>query len=156
MSETGETTPRPKSKVLSILLLAAICVVVALIYQKATDTTGDSSFPSAPGGGSVSVSALSGNTFQQSIGAGVHVVDFWAEWCGPCRLQSPIMEQLARRYNGKASVGKVDVDRETDLAEQFNVRSIPTVIVFKNGQETARFVGVTEERELAAAVNKAL
>ena len=70
------------------------------------------------------------------------MVDFWASWCGPCKMLSPVIEDLAVRYEGKALVGKVNVDEEPDLARRFGVMSIPTVIFLKNGREFDRKVGV--------------
>lgn len=76
---------------------------------------------------------------------GLLMVDFWASWCGPCRMLAPLIETLAERYEGKAVIGKVDVDEEQELAVRFGVMSIPTVIFFKNGKEIARHVGVMPE-----------
>lgn len=70
------------------------------------------------------------------------LLDFWAEWCGPCRMVSPIIEDLARQYDGRALIAKVNVDEEADLARRFHVMSIPTVILFQNGKEMKRLVGV--------------
>lgn len=70
------------------------------------------------------------------------MVDFWASWCGPCKMLSPVIESLAGQYDGKALVGKVNVDEEPDLARRFHVLSIPTVIFMKNGKEFDRKVGV--------------
>ncbi len=69
-------------------------------------------------------------------------VDFWAGWCGPCKMVAPVIEQLAEQYKDKAIVGKVDVDAEGALASRYGITSIPTVIFFKNGQEVDRKVGV--------------
>lgn len=71
----------------------------------------------------------------------VVLVDFWATWCGPCRMVAPIMEQLAVKYAGRAVIAKVDVDEQNELAERFSVMSIPTVIVFKNGTAATKSVG---------------
>ena len=70
------------------------------------------------------------------------MVDFWASWCGPCKMLSPTVEALAEQYEGKALVGKVNVDEEPDLARRFGVMSIPTVVFLKNGREFDRKVGV--------------
>lgn len=72
----------------------------------------------------------------------VALVDFWASWCGPCRMVGPVIEQLADQYDGKALIGKVNVDEEAELAMRYQVMSIPTVILFRNGKEIAREVGV--------------
>ena len=69
------------------------------------------------------------------------VVDFWATWCGPCKMLAPVIESLANEFEGKAVVAKVDVDQEKGLAKQFGVMSIPTVVIFKDGQEVNREVG---------------
>lgn len=73
---------------------------------------------------------------------GLMMVDFWAAWCGPCRMLGPVVEDLAKRYDGKAVVGKVNVDEEQELAIRYGVMSIPTVIFFKDGKEIDRKVGV--------------
>lgn len=73
---------------------------------------------------------------------GLMMVDFWADWCGPCKMLSPVIEDLAGQYEGKALVGKVNVDEEPELARQFGVMSIPTVVFLKNGVEFDRKVGV--------------
>ncbi len=69
------------------------------------------------------------------------LVDFWATWCGPCKMVGPIMEQLASDYEGKAVIVKVDVDKEPELAARFGIQSIPTIILFKNGKQAASDVG---------------
>ncbi len=70
------------------------------------------------------------------------MVDFWASWCGPCKMISPLIESMAQQYDGQVLVGKVDVDEEPELARRFGVMSIPTVVFLKNGQEFDRKVGV--------------
>ncbi len=70
------------------------------------------------------------------------LVDFWADWCGPCRMLAPVIDKLAEQYDGKVVVGKVNVDEEGELAGRYGVMSIPTVVLFQNGQELTRAVGV--------------
>ena len=74
--------------------------------------------------------------------SGITMVDFWASWCGPCRMLAPVIDDLANKYEGKAIIGKVNVDDEQALAMQYGVMSIPTVIFFKDGKELERKVGV--------------
>ena len=71
----------------------------------------------------------------------VVVADFWAEWCGPCRMVGPSIEQLAEEYAGKAAIGKVDIEENDDLATKYAIRNIPTVLFFKNGQLVDKMVG---------------
>lgn len=76
------------------------------------------------------------------------LVDFFADWCGPCKMMAPIVEALATELDGKAKVGKINVDENSDIAIEYNVMSIPTLIVFKNGKEEKRLVGVRNKEEL--------
>ena len=99
--------------------------------------------------------ALTADNFDSTVGSGVTLVDFWAEWCGPCRMMTPVLDQLASEYDGKAKVAKVNVDDEQDLAVRFDISSIPALIVFKDGKVAKRFVGVTAKGELAAALDGA-
>ena len=81
------------------------------------------------------------------------LVDFWAAWCGPCRMVGPIIDELSDEYDGKAVVGKVDIDSNQQYAAQFGVRNIPTVLVFKNGELVDRKVGVSSKNDYAQALD---
>ncbi len=81
------------------------------------------------------------------------LVDFWATWCGPCRMIAPIIEELAAELDGKAKIGKVNVDDESELAIQFRIESIPTVLIFKNGELCGKKVGLCSKGELMALLN---
>ena len=80
------------------------------------------------------------------------LLDFWAEWCGPCRMMSPVVEELAEESDGKYKVGKVNVDEEPELAGRFSVSVIPTVFVVKNGEITGKSVGVKPKNELLGLI----
>jgi thioredoxin 1 len=83
-------------------------------------------------------------------------MDFYADWCGPCRLQAPIFEELARDYSDKAEFKKINVDKEGDLAIEKGIMVVPTIILEKDGQEIQKWMGVTAKEELIKAINKAL
>ena len=82
------------------------------------------------------------------------LVDFWAEWCGPCRLLAPTIDKLAKDYNGKVKVGKVDTDSNRELAMTYRIQNIPTVLLFKGGQVAQRFVGLRREDDFRAALDQ--
>lgn len=84
------------------------------------------------------------------------VVDFWAVWCGPCKMLAPVIDELSNEFEGKAIVGKMDVDSNQEFASKFGIRNIPTVLVFKNGEVVARQVGVAPKQTYVDAVNSLL
>ena len=84
------------------------------------------------------------------------LVDFWAEWCGPCRMIAPTVEELATDYDGKVTIGKLNVDDNPNTATQFGVRSIPTLLLFKGGEVVESVVGLTDKTRLQALLDKHL
>jgi thioredoxin 1 len=81
------------------------------------------------------------------------LVDFWAEWCGPCRMVGPIVEELAGDYDGRAVIGKVNVDEHGEISSKFGIRNIPTLLVFKNGEVVDKQVGVAQKSVLAGKID---
>jgi thioredoxin 1 len=102
------------------------------------------------------VKELRDENMAETIQQGVALVDFWAPWCGPCQIQGPILEQVAAKVGGKATIGKVNVDEAGQAAAAYGIRSIPTLIVFKDGKPVHQFVGVQSEKQLLAAIELAL
>ena len=90
------------------------------------------------------------------IKEGVALVDFWAPWCGPCRMIAPIIEELANDYEGRAKICKVNTDEAQDLAVQFGVRSIPTILFFKDGELKAQLIGAQSKQIIADKLNSLL
>jgi thioredoxin len=100
--------------------------------------------------------ALTKDNFTQSIQSGVSLVDFWAPWCGPCKMQLPIVEELATELEGQATIGKINVDEQPELASQFGVMSIPTLILFKDGQPIDKLVGLQSKDSLKTRITNNL
>lgn len=97
------------------------------------------------------------NFSQEVLSSGVPIlVDFWAEWCGPCKMIAPVLDELADEYAGRARIGKVNIDEFQSLAAQFNVRAIPTLLLFKQGQVVEQMVGAKGKRDLKASLDRVL
>lgn len=97
------------------------------------------------------------DTAREAIESGkVVVIDFWATWCGPCMKLGPIVEELAEKYEGKAIIGKINIDEETDIVAENGIRSIPTVLFFKDGKVVDRSVGLVQLSDLEGKLNAIL
>jgi thioredoxin 1 len=82
------------------------------------------------------------------------LVDFWAEWCGPCKMLAPILDELADEYSGRVRIGKVNIDEFQELAAQYGIRSIPTLLLFQKGQVAEQLVGLRSKRDLKASFDR--
>jgi thioredoxin 1 len=94
--------------------------------------------------------------FDAGIASGVVLVDFYADWCGPCKITGPILDEVSKKYEGKVEFLKVSVDEHQDLAASFSVMSIPTVIIFKDGKPVADFVGVRSKDAVAKIIDEVI
>ncbi|PLY05513.1 MAG: thioredoxin [Arcobacter sp.] len=99
---------------------------------------------------------LNQSNIKETIEEGVALVDFWAPWCGPCRMIAPVIEQLAEQYEGKAKICKVNTEEEQDLTVQYGIRSIPTILFFKDGEIVDQLIGATTKVALEEKINKYL
>jgi thioredoxin 1 len=94
------------------------------------------------------ITDLTRDTFAKQVKTGLTLVDFWAPWCGPCRMQTPVLEQLAAKVEGKATIAKVNVDEEPEMAAEYAIRSIPALILFKDGAPVQQLIGLQQESKL--------
>lgn len=97
---------------------------------------------------------LTSSDFDSTIASGVTLVDMYADWCGPCQRIAPIVEELSKDYAGKATITKLDVDASGDIAQRYGVMSIPTILLFKDGQLVDKAVGLQSKEDLENLVNK--
>ena len=103
-----------------------------------------------------SVLTLTAASFEQEVLKSTVpvLVDFWAEWCGPCKMIGPIVDELASEYEGRAKVGKVNIDGHQGLAVEYGIRAIPTLLIFKEGQVVEQITGLKSKRDLKASLDK--
>lgn len=99
---------------------------------------------------------LNEKNFETTISNGVTLVDFHAPWCGPCRMQTPVLEKVSTQFTDKAKIGSLNVDQHPHIAARFGIRSIPTLILFNNGVPVKQFVGLQSENTLVNAINEAV
>ena len=103
-----------------------------------------------------SIKHLDESSFESEISSGVTLVDFFAEWCAPCRMLTPVLEEIAAEYGEKASIAKLDIDNAQQVTAQFQVTSVPTMIIFKDGQEVNRVIGIKDGDSIKDMLNAAL
>jgi len=100
---------------------------------------------------------ITDSTFDELLSADLPlVVDFWAEWCGPCKMIAPVVEELSSEYSGKVNIGKMDVDDNNEIATRYGIRNIPTILFFKNGQLVDKQVGATQKSALVQKIEALL
>ena len=99
---------------------------------------------------------LTDEAFEATVNDGVVLVDFWAPWCGPCKMLTPVVEEIAGEYAGKATICKMDTDEHRNAAVQHAISAIPTLILFNNGQVAKKWVGLTTKDDLTAAIDELL
>lgn len=102
------------------------------------------------------IEKLTNDNFDAQTASGVALVDFFAEWCGPCHEMAPVIDEIAAEYLGRAKVFKVDVDKAQQLAVRFGIQSIPTLFVLKDGKLAGQFVGITAKSKITAALDQAI
>ena len=96
---------------------------------------------------------LTNDNFESTVKSGVSLVDFWAPWCGPCRMIAPVIDELAGEFEGKANICKVNTDEEQDLAVKYGIRSIPTILIMKDGEIVDQVVGASSKQALTDKIN---
>ncbi len=133
-----------------LIIIGVLAVVligwIAYSYQKMKNAPPVAENPN--------VRNLTQNNFKQLTAGGLVLVDFWAAWCGPCKMIAPILNEIADEQKGKVRIGKVNVDNQQTLAAKFKVRNIPTLILFKNGKEVKRFVGAKPKKTLMEGIGE--
>jgi len=95
---------------------------------------------------------LNGSNYEDTVKSGVVLIDFWAPWCGPCKMQTPILEKVVAAVGDKAVIAKVNVDENPELAAKYGIRSIPTLILLKDGESKQQLIGLQQEAALVSAI----
>lgn len=138
-----------------ILKAGVACAVLALGWAGCARSAADAAEKVAAGAAG-KAEELSEANFKDQTAQGVVLVDFWAPWCPPCRTQGPIVDRVAGQIGDKAKVAKLNVDNARETSQAFEIRSIPTLVLLKDGKEVKRFTGVTQADVLVQAINELL
>ncbi len=129
-------------------IFASLVILVSLVAYNTNSYAQKADKPAAS-----KVLTVTDNDFDKTIKKGITMVDFWAVWCGPCRRQGPIVEEIANEVGKKIKIGKLDVDNNKVTSNTYNVRNIPTLIIFKDGKEVKRLVGLQDKQTLLNELN---
>lgn len=129
-----------------MVILAAFVGYIVVSYKKTQN------MPETPN--SPKIKVLSNKNFKPQVRSGITLVDFWAPWCGPCKMVAPILNDLAEVVENDVTIGKVNVDHNQPLAGKYKVRNIPTLVMFKDGKEVSRYVGVKSKKFLLKEIEK--
>ena len=136
-----------KGLIIALLVITVVVVLFMRSYNKMKNT------PAVEN--SELIEHLTAQNFAHKTKSGVVLVDFWAEWCMPCKMMAPILNEVAEATNGTATIYKLNVDEQQQVAAQYGIRSIPTMILFKDGKEVERIVGVKPKDSVIASIKKA-
>jgi len=136
-----------KGLIIAVVVIAVVAVLIIRSYNK---------MKNAPAvADSELIEHLTAQNFAHKTKNGIVLVDFWADWCMPCKMMAPILNEVAEATEGSATIYKLNVDEQQQVAAQYGIRSIPTMILFKDGKEVERIIGVKSKEAVIASINKA-
>ncbi len=138
-------------KMKGLIIAAVVIAVVVILFMRSYNK-----MKNAPAvADSELIEHLTAQNFANKTKKGVVLVDFWADWCMPCKMMAPILNEVAEATDGTATIYKLNVDEQQQVAAQYGIRSIPTMILFKDGKEVERIIGVKSKEAVIASINKA-
>ncbi len=137
-------------------LLAVFAALIVVVITTNITNSSNSSETNVSKTNSEAIVHLNDANFQEKIEEGVTLVDFWAVWCAPCRIQGPIVEDVAKEIGDKATIAKLDVDKNKATSARYGIRNIPTLIIFKDGKVVQTMVGLKTKEAIVQAINKHL